>query len=121
MCHVAASYVRRKNMFYNQTSLKGFSTFSTIYLAFSIAPVIPALLKPLIVICLSSLEVLYRTTIHFACSGLMTESFRETLTSATAFLALDCFDTSLTRVTLLHFYFFQIWKITFSKWSIAFV
>ena len=44
--HVVASYVCRKNMFCNQTSLKGFSTFSTISLAFSIALVIPALLKP---------------------------------------------------------------------------
>ena len=45
MSHVA-SYVCRKNIFYNQTSLKGFSAFSTISLAFSIALVIPALLKP---------------------------------------------------------------------------
>ena len=61
-------------MFYNQTSLKGFSTFSTISLAFSIASVIPALLKPFIAISLSSLRVLHRSTIHFACSGLITES-----------------------------------------------
>ena len=84
MSHVVASYVCRKNMFYNQTSLKGFSIFSTITLAFSIASVIPALLKPLIAISLSSLRVLYRSTIHFACSGLITESLRETLTSAAA-------------------------------------
>ena len=45
MSHVA-SYICRKNIFYNQTSLKGFSAFSTISLAFSIALVIPALLKP---------------------------------------------------------------------------
>ena len=52
MSHAVASYVCRKNMFYNQTSLKGFSIFSTISLAFSIASVIPALLKPFIAICL---------------------------------------------------------------------
>ena len=95
MSHVVASYVCRKNIFYNQTSLKGFSTFSTIFLAFSIASVIPTLLKLFIVIFLSSLRVLYRSTIHFACSGLITESLRETLTSAAVFPALNCFDTSL--------------------------
>ena len=42
MSHVVASYVCRKNMFYNQTSLKGFSAFSTISLAFSITSVVPA-------------------------------------------------------------------------------
>ena len=41
MSHIIASYVCRKNMFYNQTSLKGFSTFSTLSLTFSIASVIP--------------------------------------------------------------------------------
>ena len=50
MSHVVASYVCRKNMFYNQTSLKGFSSFSTISLALSIVSVIPALLKPFIAI-----------------------------------------------------------------------
>ena len=95
MGHVVASYVCRKNMFYTETSLKGFSTFSTISLAFSIASVIPAFLKPFIAISLSSLRVLYRSTIHFACSHLITESLRETLTSAAAFSALNCFDTSL--------------------------
>ena len=81
MNHVVTSYVCRKNMFYNQTSLKDFSTFSAIFLAFSIASVIPALLKPFIAISLPSLRVLYRSTIHFACSGLITESLREPLTS----------------------------------------
>ena len=64
MSNVVASYVCRKNMFYDQTSLKGFSTFSTISLAFSIASVIPALLKPFIAISLLSLRVLYKLTIH---------------------------------------------------------
>ena len=82
-------------MFYNQTSLKGFSTFSTISLAFSIVSIIPALLKPFIAISFSSLRVLYRSTIHFACGGFITESLRETLTSAAAFPALNCFDISL--------------------------
>ena len=50
MSHVVASYVCRKNMFYNQTSLKRFSTFSTMSLAFSIASVIPVLQKPFIAI-----------------------------------------------------------------------
>ena len=40
----------QKNRFDNQTSLKGFSTFLTISLAFSIAIVIPALLIPFIAI-----------------------------------------------------------------------
>ena len=53
-------------MFCNQTSLKGFSTFSTISLAFSIALVIPALLKPFTDISLSSGRVLCRSTIHIA-------------------------------------------------------
>ena len=100
MSRVVASYVCRKNMFYSQTSLKGFSAFSTISLAFSIASVIPPLLKPFIVISLSSLRVLYRSTIHFACSGLVKESLRETLTSAAAFPALNCFDTSLASQKL---------------------
>ena len=95
MSQVIASYVCRKNVFYNQTSLRGFSTFSTISLAFSIASVIPALLKLFIAISSSSLIVLYRTTIHFACSGLITESLRETLASAAVFPALNCFDTLL--------------------------
>ena len=47
---VIASYVCRKNMFYNQISLKGFSKFSIKSLAFSIASVIPALPKPFIAI-----------------------------------------------------------------------
>ena len=105
MSHVVISYVCRKNMFYNQTSLRGFSTFSTISLAFSIASVIPALLKTFIVISLSPLRVLHRSTIHFACSGLITESLRETLTSAAAFPALNCFDTSLASQ---EFYFSEI-------------
>ena len=56
MSHVITSYVYRKNMLYNQTSLKVFSTFSTISLAFSIASVIPALVKPFIAISLSSCQ-----------------------------------------------------------------
>ena len=40
----------QKNRFDNQTSLKGFSTFLTISLAFSIAIVITALLIPFIAI-----------------------------------------------------------------------
>ena len=95
MSHVVASYVCRKNMFYNQPCLKGFSLVSTISLAFSRASIIPALLKPFIAISLSSLRVLYRSKIHFACSGLIRERFRETLTSPAVFLALNCFDTSL--------------------------
>ena len=79
MSHVVASYVCRKNVFYNQTSLKGISTFSTISLTLSIASVIPVLLKPFIAISLSSLRVLHRSTIHFACGGLTTGSLRETL------------------------------------------
>ena len=43
-------HVCRKNMFYNQTSLKGFSAFSTISLAFSIASAISAFLKPLLIL-----------------------------------------------------------------------
>ena len=66
MSQVVTSYAFRKNMFYNQTSLKRFSTFSTISLVFSIASVIPALLKPFIAISLSPLRVLYRPTIHCA-------------------------------------------------------
>ena len=62
-----------KNMFYNQASLKRFSTFSTMSLAFSITSVIPAFLKPFIAISFSSLRVLYRLTIYFACSYLITE------------------------------------------------
>ena len=54
MSHVVASYVCRKNIFYNQTSLKGFRTFSTISLAFSIASVIPALLNQLLPYLISS-------------------------------------------------------------------
>ena len=50
MSHVVASYVCRKSMFQNQTSWKGFSSFSTISLALSIVSVIPALLKPFIAI-----------------------------------------------------------------------
>ena len=69
MSHVVASCVCRKNMFYNQTFLKGLSTI--ISLTFSIASVILALLKAFIAISLSSLRVLYRSTIHFACSGLI--------------------------------------------------
>ena len=88
MSHVVASHVCRKNMFYNQTSLKGFSTFSNISLAFSIV----SLLKPFAAISLSSLRVLCRSTIHFACSGLITESLKETLTSAAAFPALNYFN-----------------------------
>ena len=64
-------------------------------MAFSIASIIPALLKPFIAISFSSLRVLYRSTIHFACGGLITESLRETLTSAAAFPSLNCFDISL--------------------------
>ena len=56
MSHVVASYVCRKNMFYNRTPWKGFSIFSTISLAFSIASVIPALLKPFNTISLSSCQ-----------------------------------------------------------------
>ena len=55
--------------FYNvlQSNFFGrFSTFFTISLAFSIASVIPAFLKPFIAISLSTLRVLYRSTIHFA-------------------------------------------------------
>ena len=89
MSHVVASYFCRKNMFYNQTSLKRFSTLSAISLALSIISVIPALLKPFIAIPLSSLRVLYSSTIHFACIGLITESLRETLTSTAAFPALS--------------------------------
>ena len=51
-----------KNMFYNETSLKGSSTFSSVSLAFSIASVIPALLKRFIAISMSSLTL----TIHLA-------------------------------------------------------
>ena len=87
-------------MFYNQTSLKGFSTFSTISLALSIDSVIPAPLKPFIAISLSPLRVLYRSTIHFACRDLTTESLRETLTFAAAFPALNYFDTSLASQEL---------------------
>ena len=54
MSHAITSYACRKNMFYNQTSLNGFSTVS---LAFSAASVIPALLKPFIAISLPSLRV----------------------------------------------------------------
>ena len=99
MSHVVASYVCRKNIFYNQISLNGFSTFSIISLAFSIASAIPALLKLLkfIAISLSSSIVLFRSTIHFAYSVLITESLRETLTSAAAIPALNCFDTSLAN------------------------
>ena len=100
MSHVVASYVCRKNMFYNQTSLKGFSTFSTISLTFSIVSVIPSLLKSFIAISLSSLRVLYRSTIHFACSDLITESLRETSTFTTSFPALNYFDTSLASQEL---------------------
>ena len=91
MSPAITSYVCRKNRFYNQTSLKVFSTFSTIFLAFSIASVIPALLKPFIAISFSSLRMLHRSVMHSACSGLITESLRETLTSAAAFPALNCF------------------------------
>ena len=69
--------------------------FCTISLAFSRASVIPALLKPFIAITLSTLRVLYRSKIHFACSGLIKETLRETLTSPAVFPALNCFDTSL--------------------------
>ena len=99
MSHVVASCVCRKNMFYNQTSLKEFSNFSTISLTFSIASVIPALLKLFIVTSLSSLRLLYRWTINFTCNGLIIESLRETLTSSAAFPAPNCFDTSLVSYT----------------------
>ena len=89
-----------KNMFQNQTFLRGFSTFSTIFLAFSRASAISALLSPFIAISPSSLRVLYRLTIHFACSGLITESLRETLTSTAVFPPLNCFDTSLASQEL---------------------
>ena len=65
MSYVVASYVCSKNLFYIQTSLKGFSTFSAISLALLIASIIPVLLKRLIVISLSSFRVLYRLIIHF--------------------------------------------------------
>ena len=92
--------VCRKNMFYNQTSLKGFSTFSTIFLAFSIALVILALLKPFIVVSLSSLRVIYRSITYFAYNGLITESLSENLTSAAAFPAFSGLDTSLASQEL---------------------
>ena len=56
-----------KNFYVLQSNLfERFSTFFTISLAFSIASVIPAFLKPFIAISLSTLRVLYRSTIHFA-------------------------------------------------------
>ena len=98
MSHVVALCVFfLRKMFYSQTSLKWLSTFSTISLAFLIASVIPVFLKPFIAISLSSLRVLCRSTIHFTCSGLITESVRETLTSVAVFPVLNCFDTSLAR------------------------
>ena len=66
MSPIVASYICRKNLLYNQTSLKEFPTISTISLKFSIASIIPALLKPFITISLSSLRVLYILRIHFA-------------------------------------------------------
>ena len=78
-----------------QTLLISFSKFSTISLAFSIASVIPALLKPFIVIFLSSLKVLYRLIIHLASSFLVTVSLKQTLTPGAPFLTLNCFNTSL--------------------------
>ena len=84
-----------KTLFYNQAYFKGLSTFSRMSLVFSLASVIPALLKHFISIFLSSLTVLYRSTIHFGCSGLITEGLKETLTSVAVFPALNCFDTSL--------------------------
>ena len=100
MSHAVASCVCAKNMLYNQTSLKGFSYFSTIYQAFSINSVTSALLKPFIAISLPSLRKLYRSATHVGCSGLQTESLRETLTSVAAFPVLKCCDTSLTNQKL---------------------
>ena len=98
MSHVVALCVFfLRKMFYSQTSLKWLSTFSTISLAFLIASVIPVLLKPFIAISFSPLRALYRSTIHFTYSGLITESLRETLTFVAAFPVLNCFDTSLRR------------------------
>ena len=91
MSHVVTSYVCRKNMFYKQTSLKGFSTFPTKSLAFSVASVIRALLKPFFAISLSSLRVLYRSAIHFISDGLITKSLRELKRN---FNILSCFSSS---------------------------
>ena len=44
-----------------------------------------------------------QTTIHFAYGGLIIESLRETLTFATVFLAVNCFDTSLASQELHYF------------------
>ena len=83
--------------FYNQTSLKGFSTFSTISLAFSEASVIHALrLLPFpshLYKCCADRQ----STSHEA-SKLITESLRETLMSAAAFPVLNCFDTSILQL-----------------------
>ena len=78
--------------------------FFTLSMAFSIASVIPALLKSFIAISLSSLRVLYRSTIHCACGSLITQILRETLTSAT--VKIDLSETITRRLVS------QNWLVT---------
>ena len=93
MSHVVASCLKKKHVLQSNFLERVLNFFYH-------NTVIPAPLKPFIAISLSPLRVLYRSTIHFACRDLTTESLRETLTFAAAFPALNYFDTSLASQEL---------------------